>query len=90
LASKRYRVIIPKNVAKVLKGLPRAERERLFAAISALERDPRPSGCVKLRLRDLGEYRLRVGDFRIMYDLDDRERTVEILAVKRRGEAYRT
>ncbi len=89
MTSKRYRVVVPKNVAKALRGLPGAEKERLFAAIAALEGDPRPPGCVKLRLRELGEYRLRVGDFRVMYDVDDAERMVEILAVKRRGDAYR-
>ncbi|MDI6874710.1 type II toxin-antitoxin system RelE family toxin [Candidatus Solincola sp.] len=89
MASKRYRIIVPKGVAGAMKRLPQKERERLFAAIASLEHDPRPRGCVKLHLRDMGEYRLRVGDFRIMYDVDDAERTVEILAVKRRREAYK-
>ncbi len=87
--AKRYDLVVPKNVAKAIKGLPMGERERLFAAISALEADPRPRGCMKLRLRELGEYRLRAGDFRIFYDVDDSERKVEILAIKRREGAYK-
>jgi len=86
LASKRYRVIVPKNVARYLKKLPTGDTARLFDAIESLASDPRPPGCVKLKTRDLGEYRVRVGPYRILYDVDDDELVIAIIAVKRRAE----
>jgi mRNA interferase RelE/StbE len=85
LASEKYRVIVPKNVARYLKKLPRDDKVRLFGAVESLALDPRPPGCVKLKTKDLGEYRVREGPYRILYDVDDDELLVAIIAVKRRG-----
>lgn len=84
-----YQVRIPKNVAKVIKRLSLPERLAIFKAIEALGKSPRPPGHAKLKLKDLGEYRIRVRGYRIRYDVDDEKRIVSILAVKPRGEAYR-
>lgn len=86
MTSKGYRVIVPKGVARELKKLPRADIARLFAALESLASDPRPPGCAKLKTKDLGEYRLRVGPYRIFYDAHDDELTVAIIAIKRRSE----
>ena len=86
LASEKYRVIVPKNVARELKKLPPDHRSKLFKAIEALAQEPRPAGCVKLKVKDLGEYRIREGSFRVLYDVDDEEKLVAIIAVKRRQE----
>jgi len=86
LASEKYRVIVPKSVARDLKKLPRGDIARLFGALESLASDPRPPGCVKLKTKDLGEYRVRVGSYRILYDIDDDELAVAIIAVKRRAE----
>ena len=86
MASKRYRVIVPKNVARYLKKLPPGDRDRLFRAVKSLASGPRPPGCVKLKTKDLGEYRVRVGPYRILYDVYDGELVVAIIAVKRRAE----
>ena len=69
-----------------MRKLPRADIARLFSAIESLGSDPRPPGCAKLKIKDLGEYRVRVGPYRIFYDAHDDELTVAIIAVKRRAE----
>jgi len=86
LASKKYRVIVPKNVARYMKKLPTGDRARILVAAESLALDPRPPGCVKLKTKDLGEYRVRMGPYRILYDVDDGELVVAIIAVKRRAE----
>ncbi len=86
-------MVVPRNVARSLKRFPLDERQALFQAlfqaIAALAEEPRPPGAARLRIKDLGEYRIRVRGFRIRYDIDDGARTVSILAVKPRGQAYR-
>jgi len=47
---------------------------------------PRPKGCVKL---GTGAWRIRVGDIRVLYDIDDKAKTVEVLRIKHRRDIYR-
>ena len=61
--------------------------DRVAAVILSLETDPRPSGCKKLRGTE--QYRIRCGDYRILYTLDDRRLIVEIVAIGHRREVYR-
>jgi len=89
LTSADYRVEIPKNVARAIRHYTAPDREALADAIGALGYDPRPTGCVRLRIKNLGEYRIRVRGFRVRYDVDDDSKVVRVLAVKTRGEAYR-
>jgi mRNA interferase RelE/StbE len=61
---------------------------RLRAAIDSLEQEARPAGCVKLAgLPDL--YRIRVGDYRVIYQVKDSERVVLVLSIGHRREVYR-
>jgi mRNA interferase RelE/StbE len=62
-------------------------RDRINAAIDRLATDPRPEGVVKLAGRD--DYRIRVGDYRIVYAVDDDERLVIIARIAHRREVYR-
>jgi mRNA-degrading endonuclease RelE of RelBE toxin-antitoxin system len=73
-----------------MKKLPLPDCKALFEAVSSLQERPRSSGYAKLRVKDLGEYRIRVRVYRIRYDIDDERRIVYALAVKHRGQAYRT
>ncbi|MBI5816026.1 MAG: type II toxin-antitoxin system RelE/ParE family toxin [Nitrospinae bacterium] len=72
---------------KELDALPDRVCERIINAIAALARLPVPRGAVKLRGRD--EYRIRVGDYRVLYIVDIPAKTIEIVAVAHRKEAYR-
>jgi mRNA interferase RelE/StbE len=63
-------------------------RERIRAAVDGLAGDPRPDGAVKLAGRD--DFRVRVGDYRIVYAIDDDGRIVLIARIAHRREVYRT
>lgn len=62
-------------------------RGRIEAAIDALSTEPRPRGAVELAGRD--DFRIRVGEYRIVYAVDDAERLVLVARIARRREVYR-
>ncbi len=68
-------------------ALPRSIHYRIANRISALQENPRPAGTKKLK--GGGGYRLRMGDYRVVYTVDDNSRTVIITVVAHRREAYR-
>jgi len=82
-----YRLSIPRGVNKRMEKLPTDVYDRVDGAILALADEPRPPGCKKLRGRE--DWRIRVGDYRIVYGVDDERRVVEILNVAHRGDVYR-
>lgn len=63
-------------------------RDRIRAAVDGLAGNPRPVGAVKLAGRD--DFRIRVGDYRIVYAIDDDDRIVLIARIAHRREVYRT
>jgi len=84
-----YRLIIKKSAAKELEQVePRTLRRRLVAAIEALAVDPRPTGCEKLAAA-AEAYRIRQGDYRAVYAIDDKARVVSVVKVGHRREVYR-
>jgi len=70
-----------------MEKLPTGVYDRVDSAVLALADDPRPPGCT--RLRGLDDWRIRVGDYRIVYGIDDERRMVEILNVAHRRDVYR-
>ncbi len=83
-----YRVEFTTAAVRQVKKLPRPARERLLASIEALGVDPRPPGSTKL----VGEetaWRLRIGDYRVVYDIFDDVLTVLIVRAGHRREIYR-
>lgn len=77
--------------ASALKAIRKAEenaRARIWTAISALADDPRPTGCVKMSGGD-DLWRIRVGDWRIIYQIRDGEMVVLVVRVGNRREVYR-
>ena len=83
----RYQVIIPKSVRKKLDRFPAGLTERILEALAGLETNPRPPGCKKLKDREA--YRVRVGDYRIIYEIYDRVLQVVVITVGHRREVYR-
>lgn len=79
-----YRIVLPAKTQRDLDALPAKERDRVGAAITALSGDPRPHGCMKLVNSPL--WRVRIGDYRVVCAIWDREREVHIVRVARRGE----
>lgn len=83
-----YAISYVPSAAKVIRKLDRLTARRLLDAIGALASDPRPSGCIQLKGGD-GELRIRVGDYRVVYDVQDDELVVLVLRVGHRRDVYR-
>lgn len=82
-----YRVLLKRSVLKDLEPLPAKDRARVLDRIGALADDPRPRGCEKLSA--LERYRVRVGDYRIIYSIEDAELVVWVVRVGHRRDVYR-
>ncbi|MGH9352454.1 MAG: type II toxin-antitoxin system RelE family toxin [Terriglobia bacterium] len=82
-----YRVSVAASVIKEIRAIPKKDRQRITFRMQSLASDPRPSGCEKLS----GEhrYRVRQGDYRILYSIDDSTEMVDIVKVAHRREVYR-
>ncbi len=78
-----------RRVEKEISKLDTTIKTRIVRAIQELAMQPRPSRSTKLAGNMQGSWRIRVGPYRIIYDIDDKEQTVVILAVLHRREAYR-
>ena len=83
-----YRVLLERTAEKDLSRLPSEARDRVIAAIQALATNPRPSGCRKLE-GSKNDSRIRVGDYRVVYEIADEIRVVRVNRVRHRREAYR-
>jgi len=81
-----WRVEIPDRIAKEILRLPAPWHVRAAERISSLAQNPRPAGCKKL---SSGQYRLRVGNYRILYAIRGAERLVIVTRCRHRREAYR-
>jgi len=82
-----YTVVMRPRAAKQLAKIPEPFRTRLAAAIQALAFDPRPAGHKKLTGEEL--YRIRTGDYRAIYAIEDEIVTVTVTKAAHRREAYR-
>ena len=82
-----YSLRVKRSAEGELRGLPKADLKRLLKRIEQLASQPRPPGCEKLAAHQA--YRIRQGDYRVVYVVDDAERTVEIIKVGHRREVYR-
>jgi mRNA interferase RelE/StbE len=82
-----YRIVIPKPAQKQLDNITKIERDRLILTLRSLANDPRPNGVKKLKGYD-NTYRVRVGDYRIIYEIKDRELIVLLLSVSHRKDVY--
>jgi mRNA interferase RelE/StbE len=82
-----YAVDLKPSARKELERLPAKVIERIFPKLEALETEPRPSGCKKLKGgRD--EWRIRVGDYRVVYTIDDTKLSVSVTRIRKRDGAY--
>lgn len=82
-----YRVILSARIEKSLRSLDRSLRNRILSALIALATDPRPPGCIKIKSED-GVWRIRVGDYRTGYVIDDAAITVTIVRIGNRSDFY--
>jgi mRNA interferase RelE/StbE len=83
-----YAVTFARSARKELERLEEPLCSRILSRIRSLTRIPRPDGCRKLQgSTDL--WRIRIGDYRVLYSVDDTEQVVDIIAVRHRSDAYR-
>jgi mRNA interferase RelE/StbE len=86
----RYAVVLTSAARRALKKITdRATLRRLAAAIEALAETPRPPGATALQGAAAGTLRVRVGDYRVIYQVHDAELTVLVVALGHRGDIYR-
>jgi mRNA interferase RelE/StbE len=83
-----YRVEIARRALKTLTGLPRREQQRIRAAIDLLAENPRPPGCRTI-VGEPGSHRVRVGDYRIIYEVHDDRLVVQVVRLGHRSDIYR-
>ncbi len=84
-----YRLLIKPSAGKEIEAIgQKKDRQRIVNRIAALASEPRPTGSEKLAGVE-GRYRVRQGQFRIVYAVDDASRTVEVVKVGHRREIYR-
>ena len=83
-----YKLRIKKSAAKELEAISRkSDRRRIAARIESLAQNPRPPGCKKLSGSD--RYRIRQGDFRIVYSVEDDELVIYVVKIGDRKSVYR-
>lgn len=82
-----YRLLIKPSATKELEAVPKRDRRRLVVRIQSLRNDPRPPGSEKLSGHDL--YRVRQGNYRVLYSIDDTDETIILIKIGHRREVYR-
>lgn len=82
-----YSVVIKRSAERELRKIPKQDLPRVVTRIQALGQEPRPPGCEKLSEQE--RYRVRQGDYRIVYAVDNGARTVEVVKLAHRREVYR-
>ena len=82
-----YRILAKPRAQKALDDLSLPEQERVSAAIDDLAENPRPAGCRKMKSENA--WRIRVGRYRVIYEVDDPSQVVVLLHVGHRKDVYR-
>jgi mRNA interferase RelE/StbE len=83
----KFQIILPKSVQKELDRLPDEILNRILARLAALEVNPRPADVKKLKGR--AAWRIRAGDYRVIYEIHDRVLQIIVITVGHRREIYR-
>jgi mRNA interferase RelE/StbE len=82
-----YELLIKRTASKELEALPRKHRGRVARRISSLSTHPRPHGSEKLSGEE--KYRIRQGDYRVIYEINDATMQVTVVKIGHRGDVYR-
>jgi mRNA interferase RelE/StbE len=83
----KYEISVKKSAVKELGDIPKKELQKTIKKIQALASEPRPQGSQKLSHKE--QYRIRQGDYRVVYSIDDDNFAVNIIKVGHRREIYR-
>ena len=83
----KYEISVKKSAVKELENIPKKELQKILKKIQALSSEPRPQGSQKLSHKE--QYRIRQGDYRVIYSIDDDNLAVNIIKIGHRREIYR-
>ena len=83
-----YKLVFKPSVEKDLRDLPKTVVERVLKKIEGLPTEPLPSGCARLESAER-LLRIRIGDYRVVYEVDGKARLITIHYVRHRREVYR-
>ncbi len=83
----KYKIAVKKSAVKELGDIPKKELQKIIKKMQDLSSNPRPQGTQKLSHKE--QYRIRQGDYRIIYSIQDDDLTVNIIKVGHRKEIYR-
>lgn len=83
-----YAVYVENAAQKELDNLPADRFDRIISKIKSLSENPRPVGCRKIA-GSKSDWRIRLGDYRVIYEIDDKAKAVRIMRVRHRREVYR-
>jgi len=83
----KYKIEIKKSAVKEIEHLPRKEIKAILVTIASLSENPRPHGCKKLSGQE--KYRIRCGDYRVLYSIEDKVLIVFVVKVGHRKDVYR-
>ncbi len=82
-----YSITFARSARKEIEAFPNSLIKRIFTKIESLADEPRPNRCRKLQgFKNL--WRIRIGDYRVIYSIDDSAEIVDIVAIRHRREAY--
>ncbi len=83
-----YNVYLERAAENDLKRLPASIFNRVILQIKSLAENPRPPGCHKIT-GSRRDWRIRIGDYRVIYEIDSKQKVVKVMRVRHRREAYR-
>ena len=83
----KYKIEIKKSAIKELNSIPQKDIQKIITKIQSLSSNPKPQGCTKLTNRE--DYRIRVGNYRIIYSINDDILIIMVIKIGHRKEIYR-
>jgi len=83
-----YRITIRKQALKELEHLPKKDNQQISKVIDGLKDNPRPQGCKKLKGETEYMWRIRVGNYRVLYTIEDEIKIVEVRKIGHRKDVY--
>jgi mRNA interferase RelE/StbE len=83
-----YEVLLERRAERDLKKLSQAMFYRVIPQIKDLSENPKPSGCRKIT-GSKNDWRIRIGDYRIIYEIDEKEKAVKVMRIRHRREVYK-
>ncbi len=82
-----HKVYVEKSAQKDLKKIPLEELQKILEEIKKLSLNPRPAGCRKLT-GSKNDWRIRIGNYRVVYEINDREKSIKVMIVRHRRNVY--